>query len=772
MKTTLLRSTFSLCLLLVLACPAAWGVPACPYPIPLVQSDGTSGVVFHRGDEFFHWTEAPSGHTLVQNAATGYWEYAALRDNSLVPSGTVYSPFGSPPAGTAPHMIPAPRRLGAPDFDKKFGYPPTKPVSGKRNILVVLVSFRNQALTTKTGDWEGAFFGATASLAKYYKDQSKGKLEIVSARGGAAVLSVALAAGDVNDGKHPQGFIDVGGDENVDEQHKNEVAFVTAVAQKATAAGVDFAAFDTNKDGALTPDELCLYMIVAGYEQSGSKLTPSVWAHAWKSWMNESDEHIVFAGGKKLTSWSMNGELYAKGTRMPFGVVAHELGHQLCALPDLYDTSKTNSGIGAFSIMAGGSWGKKAKETSGTTPTNLDAWSRLYLGWATATTPASGVATFGEPGNKKYDVVKLVGTSHRKTEYFLLEVRRPSGWDQGLEGLEDSFADFDGGVLILHLDEEVGTPSANDFNKYVKGKHQGNMVKEADGPHLTKDAESDGTKDTLWYQGNPNYEGDGTFSATSSPNSNFHDGTASGFSLREFSASGAVMTAKISAPGPTPTPIPAPTDMPEPDPEVTGGVPLTSPTPVPQEELPAVGEPNPSGVRFAPEEIAEIFGDGAEATFVLVDIGSADIVEYATPDGTLTLALASETLQEDDVIYRWIFFVRDRVSQVWDMPENAWDRQDTPPGYATLTCDIEDGGSFDLDGVVDGSVVVGTLEALVGVPGADSEPTGVSAGHRGGCDGGIVPLGALLLLAPLAAMGRRRGQAPERPSDRTSRKNH
>ncbi|OPZ54767.1 MAG: hypothetical protein BWY88_01477 [Synergistetes bacterium ADurb.Bin520] len=135
-----------------------------------------------------------------------------------------------------------------------------------------------------------------------------------------------------------------------------------------------------------------------------------------------------------------------------------------------------------------------------------------------------------------------MGPSHRKTEYFLLEVRRPAGWDQGLEGLEDSFADFDGGVLILHLDEEVGTPSANDFNKYVKGKHQGNMVKEADGPHLTKDAESDGTKDTLWYQGNPNYEGDGTFSATSSPNSNFHDGTASGFSLREFSASGAVMT--------------------------------------------------------------------------------------------------------------------------------------------------------------------------------------------------------------------------------------
>ena len=222
------------------------------------------------------------------------------------------------------------------------------------------------------------------------------------------------------------------------------------------------------------------------------------------------------------------------------------------------------------------------------------------------------------------------------------------------------------------------------------------------------------------------------------------------------------MTAKISAPGPTPTPIPAPTDMPEPDPEVTGGVPLTSPTPVPPEELPLVGELNPSNVHFAPEEIAEIFGDNAEATFVIVDIGSADIVEYATPDGTLTLSMASETLQEDGVVYRWIFFVRDRVSQEWGMPENASDRQNTPPGYATLTCDIEDGGSFDLDGVVDGSVVVGILEALVGVPDTNFEPTGVPAGRRGGCDGGMVPSGALFLIAPLAALMRRRSKTPER----------
>ena len=47
MKRTLARSTFFVCLFLTLACPAAWGVPACPFPIPVVQPDGTSGVVFH-----------------------------------------------------------------------------------------------------------------------------------------------------------------------------------------------------------------------------------------------------------------------------------------------------------------------------------------------------------------------------------------------------------------------------------------------------------------------------------------------------------------------------------------------------------------------------------------------------------------------------------------------------------------------------------------------------------------------------------------------------
>ena len=41
------------------------------------------------------------------------------------------------------------------------------------------------------------------------------------------------------------------------------------------------------------------------------------------------------------------------------GVMAHELGHAYFDLPDLYDTTNTSSGIGAFGIMGGGVWGYK-----------------------------------------------------------------------------------------------------------------------------------------------------------------------------------------------------------------------------------------------------------------------------------------------------------------------------------------------------------------------------------------------------------------------------
>lgn len=546
---------------------SAWGAPASPFPIIAEQPDGSSVEVFRRGDEFVNWVETPEGYPLVKNAATGFWEYAYVSGNTLTASGADYRSDGFPPAGAARGFRPSRAFVQQRRFGANGGSLPDRavwkpiPLSGTRKLLVIRVGFVDQELTTPAADTATAFFGATNSVKKYYADQSRGKLRIISARGESDVLEVLLDAGDFNNGNHPDDLINLDMDD-IDIAHANEVAFLESVLAKAVAQGVDFASFDANCDGAITPDELCVYLIVAGYEEAGSALTPSVWAHAWRSDPDMGDEHTVSIAGKVLSDWAMNGELLDVGVQMPFGIVAHELGHQFCNLPDLYDITLYNEGIGYFSLMASGSWGCVPSEAPGSTPVNLDAWSRQYLGWETPQMPAGGTTTLGIPFNGRHPAVRLASPSHRNTEYFLAEVRALSGWDAGLSRLRafSEAAGFAGGLLILHVDETVGSGSlaqGNDFNEHVAGQHQGCMAVEANGPHLAL-GDSDHTPETyylargsaytLWYKENPNSIGDGTLTSSSNPNSNFHDGTSSGIEIRNISAGGTTMTADLTVP--------------------------------------------------------------------------------------------------------------------------------------------------------------------------------------------------------------------------------
>ena len=77
------------------------------------------------------------------------------------------------------------------------------------------------------------------------------------------------------------------------------------------------------------------------------------------------------------------------------GVMVHELGHAYFDLPDLYDTSSTSSGIGAFGLMGGGAWGYKAlTEKSGSTPVHFSAWSKEKIGVCNPQTVSSGADNY------------------------------------------------------------------------------------------------------------------------------------------------------------------------------------------------------------------------------------------------------------------------------------------------------------------------------------------------------------------------------------------
>lgn len=119
------------------------------------------------------------------------------------------------------------------------------------------------------------------------------------------------------------------------------------------------------------------------------------------------------------------------------GVYAHEFGHVL-GLPDFYDYGYDSEGLGMYTLMAGGSYGRNIPSGfySGNTPVHLDAWSKMYLGFLDpkVISKADGVrqTITLRPSNSTKDVYKIYVPDSFGREYFLLENRQQDGFDKGL----------------------------------------------------------------------------------------------------------------------------------------------------------------------------------------------------------------------------------------------------------------------------------------------------------------------------------------------------
>ena len=530
--------------------------PASPDLIEVMQPDGSSFKIRKHGDEFQNWTETETGHTVLKNQKTKEWEYAIkASDGTLGLSGQKVIPQQKFPINLPKHLKPLrnteaekllsehirntyQQRLNQTSATPSAGVSAGTgnwipvPVSGNRNLLIVLVNFADRTMETTTpASWSAKVFDTTAgakSVAKYFKDNSFSTLNVLPAAhtqsATPGVVSVTIADNHPNSGKSFD--------------YTSETTVLNhALAQ--AASYVNFPSFDANNNGILEQSELSIYFIYAGYEDSGSDKTPKIWAHAWGG-------YDVLASGKYVTRWAINGELNNSDIQHPMGVIAHELGHALCGLPDLYDTSDTNGGMGHFSLMAGGSWGADIGEYSGVTPTALDAWTREYLGWATPITPnTSGSLSLAHPLSSKGAVYKFVSPIISSTEYFLVENRQPTGWDLGLRSYLGS--GWLGGLLITHIDITSGSVGGNDINDYeannvAGGGHQGVVPVQASTASCDMLAStSRGCTTTLYYASN-----NASWGPLTTPNSNYYSGTATNFSLTGISAPGATMTGSIS----------------------------------------------------------------------------------------------------------------------------------------------------------------------------------------------------------------------------------
>ncbi len=284
-------------------------------------------------------------------------------------------------------------------------------------------------------------------------------------------------------------------------------------------AGFDFSQYDVDNNGYI--DHIIIIHAGAGQETGGGTHGPNaIWSHHWGILPPEEVD------GMYASYYSMIAE------SSPMGTVAHEFGHDL-GLPDLYDGDGSSAGIGAWGIMGSGAW-----QMGGDVPTHPCAWSKVFLDWVEPKEVSSSEINLSLScvENSKLDtIIKIPLTTD---EYFLLENRRRTGFDQYLPGE---------GLLIWHVDDSVG--DIGSYNVNDDEEHKKVDLEEADGRD-DLDMNVNSGDDTDPYYPSNSHE----FTPSTIPNSMSYSSGDNSVSILNISTQGDIITLDILA-GPNSPPV-------------------------------------------------------------------------------------------------------------------------------------------------------------------------------------------------------------------------
>lgn len=432
----------------------SYGVTACPSLVSFQQPDGTLISYHVRGDERVNWKETKDGALILLDNRTGYYCYA----KKLL--GHVYKSSAKVGIDKKPMFAAAGTKNNATQYMEATATPGKVSTSGSafgsttynasalltpmsppatQPVLVLIINFTNVSSNAPAGFWSDSFFSATkSSVNKYFNEVSYGATSIVP---------VSENAQTANDGvirvTLPQDHPAVLG---YTTDINDQVPLLVRDALDKADDYMDFSAYDTNSDGVISTDELHISAIFAGGEAAVGGIYNSIWAHSWEF-------APLTVDGKTVRHYIAVGENFADNNGNPMlspmtiGVFCHELVHSM-GLPDLYDYGYDSIGVGGMSLMGEGSWGSNGMP--GSSPVQLDAWSKIELGFATPIDATNGSEyTLNEASLSNYNILKVSDPSN-PDQYFLLENRGSSGYDYGLK---DFFRNR--GVVIYHIDEEV-----------------------------------------------------------------------------------------------------------------------------------------------------------------------------------------------------------------------------------------------------------------------------------------------------------------------------
>ncbi len=415
--------------------PAVFAVPATPYPVKVIQPDGSELTIKLHGDEYFRYKTTLDGYLLVPET-NGTYSYAKPNtDGSLTSTGIrarnaenrnkndIKKLREIPNDSTYRKIAVQNRQYKVASTKESSPLQKAFPLTGQPKSLVILVNFSDLSFVTPSP--KEAFInllnkegysdnGGTGSAKDYFRDASN-----------KAFIPQFDVVGPFT---LPNPMVYYG--RNVSDQDVNSRQMIIDACTLADLDGVDFAQYDTDKDGFV--DNIFVYY--AGYNEAEGGPDNSIWPHRWNLANNATrfDKKIIsdFACTSELRGNS--------GTNMcGIGTFCHEFGHVL-GLADYYatDNSKHHT-LSTWNIMDGGAY-----LNSGRTPPTYSAYDRFFLDWLVPIELNSKQQLSLPPlleSNKAYIITQngnhnLNGANPNPNEFFTLENRQQKGWDAFLPG--------------------------------------------------------------------------------------------------------------------------------------------------------------------------------------------------------------------------------------------------------------------------------------------------------------------------------------------------
>lgn len=420
---------------------ASFAIPARPgIWRTITLTNGTQVQAQLQGDEHLNYYEDAEGNTYTENADGTFYAFNLNEAKERVK--TRLNKMRAAAAAKRPH-----RAIG------QYGN-----YTGKKRCLIILAQFtdvkfaagHDNAYYTRVANEENftSAEGHRGSVRDYFLAQSNGKFELNFDIAGPYTM--------------PNSASYYGSNTPSSDAKASEM--IATACKMANADGVDFSKYDWEGDGNVD----MVFVIYAGYGEATSTKRPDViWPHQYELYYTGKDLYLnnkyvnVYACSNEIDEINDTGKPHVQG----IGAICHEFSHCL-GYPDLYDTGNAGRfGLGHFDLMCQGSYNGDTFR-----PAGYSSYEKWMAGWLTPIELSNedkqindlkAVSDNGE--------AYIIYNQRNRNEYYLLENRQHTGWDDALPGT---------GLQISHVDYDR---TSWEYNRVNAEDHQRFTIFHADG---------------------------------------------------------------------------------------------------------------------------------------------------------------------------------------------------------------------------------------------------------------------------------------------------